>query len=276
MFDFNNENFPVEIQPIFDFRGERIEGNCCVVRTDTNTVLGVHGSRYKLVKHEDIIERVYDAVREADITNDFEIRFKYADNGAKMRGEVVFPDLTIQPKVGDISQFRVSFFNSYDASWSFSLAANALRLLCMNGMVRPEPTASYKFKHTQNINVEGAAQNVRRGVEGFLNEESRWVKWSKIHVSDFMAETFFKHTLAKVHTHQSKFKQNDKQLEKLLGIWNNERNTLGPNKWALYNAMTYWSSHTNDTKNPLVTQQMREEKVISAMNSKEFNHLEVY
>jgi desulfoferrodoxin (superoxide reductase-like protein) len=147
----------------------------------------------------------------------------------------------------------------------------------MNGMVRPEPTAYTKFKHTQNINIQGAADKVRVGVEAFLNEESRWQQWAQVRVSDIMAEEFFKHTLAKVHTHQSaKFKQNDKQLENLLGIWHGEKATLGPNKWALYNTMTYWSTHTHDSKNPLVAQQMREEKVISAINSKEFAHLEVF
>lgn len=268
--------FPVELQPIFDQHGNEIDGNKCVMRTDTNEVLGVHGSRYKLVKHEDIIERVYDAVKEANITSDFQIKYNYADNGAKLRGEVNFPDLTIEPKVGDISNFKVTFLNSYDASWSFQMAANALRLLCSNGMVRPEPTAKTRFKHTLNINVQGAADKVRLGVEGFMQEESKWAAWSRIQVDDYMAELFFKHTLAKAPSKQMlKHKQNDRQLEKLLGIWQNEKAALGPNKWALYNAMTYWSTHTNDTKNPLVAQQQREEKVMQAMNDSRFTHLEV-
>ena len=270
-------NFPVELQPVFDQNGNEIQGSKCVMRTDTNDVLGVHGSRYSMLRHDDIIDRVVSAVNEANISTDYEIKIKLADNGAKMRGEILFPNLIIQPKVGDISQFRVSFFNSYDASWTFSMAANALRLICTNGMVRPDSLAMTKFKHTLNINVEGAAEKVRIGVDAFYNEREKWSAWSNVHVNDHMAETFFKHTLAKAPSKQQlKHKQNDRQLEKLLSIWDAEKAQLGPNKWALYNAMTYWSTHTNELKNPLVAQHNREAAVISAMNDARFTHMEVF
>lgn len=272
----NLVDFPVETQPVFDQLGNEIHGSKCVVRTDTNTVLGVHGSRYHLVKHSDIIERVHDAVNAANISRDYQVKFSVADNGAKMRGDIIFPNITIAPKVGDISQFRVSFTNSYDASWSFSMMANALRLLCTNGMVTPNAYAHSKYKHTMNINIEGAADKVRIGVDGFFNEESNWKAWQQVHVDDRMAELFFKHTLAKAPSRQVlKHKNNEKQLENLLNIWSYEKSVLGPNKWALYNAMTYWSTHTGDLRNPIVARQRREDDVMKAMQSPQFTNLEV-
>lgn len=273
--DMNLIDFPVETQPVFDQLGNEIQGSKCVVRTDTNAVLGVHGSRYHLVKHSNIVDRVYDAVQTANISQDFQIKFSLADNGAKMRGDIIFPNITIAPKVGDISQFRVSFTNSYDASWSFSMMANALRLLCTNGMVTPNAYAHSKYKHTMNINIEGAANKVRIGLDGFFNEESNWKAWQQVHVSDAMAEKFFKATIAKSPSRQIiAQKSNEKQLESLLSIWAYEKSVLGPNKWALYNAMTYWSTHTSDLKNPIVARQRREDQVMSAMQDKHFTLLE--
>ena len=47
MLDFsaNSYDFPVETQPVFDQNGNEIVGSQCIMRTDTNQVLGVHGSR---------------------------------------------------------------------------------------------------------------------------------------------------------------------------------------------------------------------------------------
>ena len=43
--------------------------------------------------------------------------------------------------------------------------------------------------------------------------------------------------------------------------------TMGKNKWALYNAMTHWSTHTVDSSVPRVTQKNREKLVADAMKS---------
>ena len=56
----------------------------CIVRTDTNQVLGVHGSKYKAVKHDDVVNSVFDAVDAAGISNDYNHCIKTYDNGAKL------------------------------------------------------------------------------------------------------------------------------------------------------------------------------------------------
>ena len=110
MFDFPNIDwaFPVETQPIFDRNGVEIPGNQAVVRTDTNDVLGVHGSRYQIVSHDDVVNSIMDAVKEVDLSKDYTFDVKIADGGRKMRGEVLFNNLVVQPAVGDIVKFRQS------------------------------------------------------------------------------------------------------------------------------------------------------------------------
>ena len=60
----------------------------CIVRTDTNQVLGVHGSKYKAVKHDDVVNSVFDAVDAAGISNDYNHMIKTYDNGAKLKGVI--------------------------------------------------------------------------------------------------------------------------------------------------------------------------------------------
>lgn len=267
--------FPVEPQPIFDRLGNEIAGSQAVVRTDSNEVLGVHGSRYRILSHDDVVNSTLDAVKEADLSKDYEVKVHVIDGGRKMRGEILFNNITVEPAIGDIVKYRINFFNSYDASWSFSQAADGLRLWCLNGCTTPIGTARSRFKHTQSINIEGSAKKMANGIDAFMNNREQWANWMQIKVSDEMAELFFKHTIAKSPSRQQLVhKSNEKQLENLLSIWSTESNQLGPNKWALYNAMTYWATHTDDLRNPQVARRNREDSIAKAMTHDRFNQLE--
>jgi len=267
-YNFNSFNFPVEMQPIYDGLGNAIPDQRCVMRTDTNEVLGVHGSRYQIVTHDDVVNSLMDAMKTANISQDYETKFTVVEGGRKLRGEILFNDLTVQPKVGDYVKFRISFFNSYDASWSFSQAADGLRLWCMNGCTNAEHAAVSRFKHTQSINIEGSAAKMMIGLDTFINQPDRWRKWMTAPVTTDMAETFFKATVAKSYTLQQAGKTNEKQLERLLSIYCDEADSLGNNKWALYNCLTYWASHTSDLKNPEVARRNREDAIAKAMKHK--------
>ena len=63
-------------------------------------------------------------------------------------------------------------------------------------------------------------------------------------MSHDQAQTFFERTLAKAPSNLEELKTNNKQLEKLMGLWRENGNALGLNKWALFNACTYWQTHT--------------------------------
>ena len=260
--------FPTEIQPIFDRFGNEIPNQKCVMRTDTNAVLGVHGSRYSIVKHDDVVNSMMDALRAANVSQDYTTKFSVIEDGRKLRGEILFNDLTVQPKVGDYVKFRISFFNSYDGSWAFSQSADGLRLFCLNGMTRSDATAYSKFKHTQSINIDGSAAKMILGLETFMQQPAQWQAWTDHQIEYDAVETFFKSTIAKSFTHQTKERTNEKQLKKLLSIYSDEASNLGPNKWALYNCLTYWASHTSDLKNPEVTRRNREEAIAKAMQHK--------
>lgn len=270
-FSMNDFNFPVEQQPIHDQLGNIIAGHQAVVRTDTDQVLGVHGSRYKIVSHDDVVNSVLDGIKSADLSDDYEVSVDVLEDGRKLRGEILFNNLTVEPAVGDYVKFRVSFFNSYDASWSFSQQANGLRLWCLNGCTTPDTVARSRYKHTASINVEGAAAKVINGLEHFKSRKDVWQSWMQTKLEQTQIENFFKKTVCKAFTRQqSVTKTNEKQLENLLSIWNDERNSLGSNKWALYNCLTYWATHTQDLRKPEIAKYNRELQIASAMKSKQW------
>jgi hypothetical protein len=276
MLDFqsNSYNFPVEEQPVFTQDGELIPDHKCIVRTDTGKTLGMHGSRYKMIPHEDVVESIIDGVKASNLTSDYEVSVRVADDGRKLRGEIIFPDLVQEPAVGDYTQFRVSFFNSYDGSWPFSQQANGLRLWCLNGCTTPDAIAKSRFKHTSSVNVDGSAAKIIGGAEHFMGRSKEWQSWMRTRLNNDQVEQFFRSTICKVVTKQKQMvKTNEKQLENLISGWDREKADLGWNKWALYNCLTHWATHTNDLRSPEVARYNREILISNAMNHKLFTSM---
>ena len=278
----NHWDFPVEMMPTPNaVTGEPEPDAFQVVRTDTNSVLGHHGSRYKLVPHDDVVNSIEDAIKQADITKDYKLTVSVFENGRKMRGEVLFPDLTSEfkesPVVNDIVQARIVFTNSYDQSWSFYQSFDALRLWCTNGCTTPDAVTRTRNKHTTSLNVEGSALKIQKGAEHFHKRKDQWQVWLKRKLTDDWVELFFKKTIAKSFTRQ-KFGDgvnnvNNKQLENLLRIWDNEKNQLGNNQWALYNCLTYWATHTQDARTPHIQRHNREIEIAKAMTGDHWKSL---
>ena len=236
-----------------------------IVRTDTNQVLGVHGSKYKAIKHDDVVNSVFDAVSNANISSDSYHRIEVFEDGKKMRGTIFFPDLVIEPEVGDHIQFQIVFFNSYDGSWSFGQQAQGLRLWCMNGCTTPDTVAKTVAKHTTNVNVSASAAKIQVGLDAFFNSKDTYQMWMKQRVEHDDAEIFLKNTLCKVKNNTSIDKFNFKQLDNLMGKWFSNSGNLGKNKWALYNTLTEWATHTNESRSPAQTRRLRENQVAKAV-----------
>jgi len=271
MLDFNSEdyNFPVELQPVFTEEGNEIQNHKCVVRTDTGDTLGLHGNQYRIIPHDDVVNSIIDGVNAANLSTDYEVNVSVIDNGRKIRGEIVFGDIIQQPSVGDIIKYRISFFNSYDGSWAFAQQANALRLWCLNGCTTPDLIARSRFKHTASVDVLGSADKVISGADHFMNRAEEWQSWMKSQLNDDQAENFFRSTLCKVTTKQKQVeKTNERQLENLISGWQDEIRLLGRNKWALYNCLTSWATHTNDLRAPHVARYNREAAIGNAMRHK--------
>lgn len=274
MLDFTNTtndwNFETVKEPVMRPNGQIMENIYNLVRTDTDEVLHTHNNSYTVLSHDDAVNAAYDAVKEADISQDFSVDIKCMDSGRKLKGTILFNDLTIEPQKGDHVKLRMDFFNSYDASWAYANQLAGLRLVCTNGMVSPQAIAKVWARHTANINVQASVSQIAQGMDTFFHNKEQWQQWMKVKVSRNQAEALFKATVVKRRQKATDERHNAKQLEVLLGQLDNEFSTLGKNKWALYNCLTHWSSHTEASKTPEIAQRSREAKVASAMNSKEW------
>jgi len=243
-----------------------------VVRTDTNAVLGVHTGSYKLVPHADIVDKVNEAIKKASLSTNVEHTVETFENGAKLRGKFRFHDITVKdPVIGEMIRFDVDYLNSYDGQWSIMMRAQGYRLWCDNGCASPNPLTFDRRRHTSGFSIEGSAEKIKNSVKIFHEDRERWEAWSKQRLDFLDVQKLLEKTLCKSTTATTKSKVNQTRLENIMGQYRKESNELGSNKWALYNACTYWASHAGDKRwastQPHRAEVLRHAEVTSLLNS---------
>lgn len=276
MLDFSSAtwNFPVDTAPVYDVHGNKIDGYLSVVDTSRERTLAVHSDSYSLVPHSDVVEAIDAAVRSMNISSDMDVKIIDVDSGKKLRGQILFNDLVVEPDVGDYVAFSVNFFNSYDGSWSFGIEGQGHRLWCKNGCTTADTAARSRFKHTKNISVDAAVGQIARSLEIFHTMPEIWRDWMRTSVRPDDASLFFERTVAKApSTYLNDSKVNAKQHEALMRLFDSNASHLGANKWALYNTLTEWASHPHESKSPEITRRNREGQIASAMASAAWHRL---
>ena len=238
-----------------------------IIRTDTGAVLGTHGGAYQMITHSEVVDKMEQAARRSELSRDYTHTQRVYENGAKMRGTIAFNDLVIEPQVGDYIKFHVDYTNSYDGAWSIMIKAEGYRLWCSNGCASPKALSFDRNKHTSGFSLAGTQAKINNAITGFFDSEGIWQKYATQSVSQLEAETFLKATICKRNTNTTMIKVNETKLEKLMGLFRVEANKLGSNKWALYNALTYWSSHTQDANHPHRAEILRHNEVSKAIQT---------
>jgi hypothetical protein len=260
--------FEVERVPLEDCVSNLIDCNdlYAIRRKDSGDILHVAKKSYRLVPHADAVDVVEKAIAKAKIdTEGVEIKDYLSYKGAHFRRDYIFPNHIVEPNVGDITMFKVSVLNSIDGSTSLSANCAGHRLWCKNGMTMPEAAASYRSKHTSGLDLKHMASRLVSGMTLFHEQEGKWREWQNTPVSLAQGDAFIE-TLDFLTVTQK---------ESIKGYWAREAINLGMTKWALYNALTYYSSHHKITRykeneGAIITN--RENSITRAVGA--MNHLE--
>ena len=265
-----NWQFDTELVPLQIENGTIVNSHKALIRTDTEEVLAVHGNGYHIISHDDVVNSTYDAIKQADISSDYEFKVTDYDSGRKLKIDIIFPNLIVEPIVGDHIRFQTQVFNSYDASWSLSQQTKAFRLWCMNGCTTPDTISHQRTKHTKNgsLGLDAGASLMKQGLEQFFNDKDMWASYTKQPMNWTTVIDFFKYNLIKTkHRYTDHMEFNKKQLNNLISIHDEQVNHLGHTAWAAYNTMTQWATHTSDCAVPENAQRQRSDQIAKAMRS---------
>lgn len=232
----NGIDAPFRIIPAEQFRGlvrlKRNQHGASIPRT-LNIVSGTYNlvQNVELYTHieNEIIQRIH-----SDQLRDVNIIDRGAQHGRTTWREYHFP--SIARRIGNSDHqtnlgFRVVVKNGYGGS-ALHLYYGAIDFFCTNGVICGTFTSEYR-RHTKGLEIAGLAKGLDDALLQFDVMASKLSSWANVKVTNQQAMNLLRAIAS-----------SPRQFEKLNEQWLEERENRGDNKFALYSALTYYSSHS--------------------------------
>jgi hypothetical protein len=278
---------------------QKLEKYRGLISTHTGDVLNCRpiSDTYKLVNHSEIFEKQGNYLQEnSDLPlNNVEVIDRVFENGRRATRTIHFNDLKIDVGQNDLVKCRLDVFNSVDMSWAFQVFSGAYRSLCQNTQVfGGEKAYQHKHMHTQNLNVDAMLTNAQTSLQAWNENKEQMLAWKKSPISDQEFAQFLTNTLCKVEhgrgtrlVADTTHKVNNKLLNFMVDVFQKESQDCGRNMWSAYNALTYWSTHTDasyidrngkdqtlgETKSKHTVQLQRQSKIRQLLDTKDWQEL---
>ena len=231
-----------------------------IYREDTGAQLGVHGLDYKAVAPHEMIDVTRAIIERSDLdTTGIQETIRTSHNGSRTFVQYKLPAHTFTTPDGDTASLGLLAVSSFDGTWPFMISAAAIQQACTNLQVFVSgEVAVFKAKHTRHLNIELGGRVITKALDLFENERELWSQWSAQPMSDFMAFQEIVQALkvdsaqkiinnrptASVESVMGEMPRTNPSLEYIYAAWHKYKRRLGANRWAFYNALTDWSTHS--------------------------------
>jgi hypothetical protein len=236
----------------------KMDNQTLVYRPDTMDILGRSRSKqYKIVEPTELYTaHAKKLLEQTDLPlNDVIVDDYIYEGGRKQKRTVTLPSLTKQMNDGSKVSMRSDIFNSVDMSWMYQAFAGAYRDLCRNTLVfGGQRMYHIRQKHTKGLNVMSTLKSVAKTFELFNENQELMDKMLKQEISlKTMAHILASNICKKKEGSGKKLLDdtsisvNYKLLDYFIDRIEQESGNLGYTVWNLYNALTHWSTHIDDT-----------------------------
>jgi hypothetical protein len=211
-------------------------------------------STYKLIPHHELFSEQAKILGQSDLPLDnITVVDQLYKDGLQAHRIIYFHDL--EKSVGEKQDkvlCRIDIFNSCDMSWSFQVFSGAYRDLCRNTMVFGGQKSYHQIaKHTRNLSTTALMTKASIGLEHWTNQSEQMDNWvnSQMNIEQF--GNILKETICKKKGKSAELNLtnpvNETKLNYLLNRFEKEQTELGQTMWTGYNALTHWSTHTDET-----------------------------
>ena len=209
---------------------------------------------YQLVPHHELFAEQAKILGQSDLPLDnVTIKDQLYKDGLQAHRTIFFHDLeTTVSNNKDKVLSRIDIFNSCDMSWSFQVFSGAYRDLCRTTLVFGGQKAYHQqAKHTRNLSTTALMTKASIGLEFWNNQKETMLNWRAKDMSLEQFGQILKQTICKKRSKSAELNLtnpiNETKLNYLLDRFEKETPDLGNTMWAGYNALTHWSTHTDET-----------------------------
>lgn len=246
-----------------------------VVNGDSDEIVGVVSTKYKVLENMQFFTTVEQALRESipeSMLEGMMVRDKMSGRGAWCQREYVFPAFAEEisnSQYRTSAGFRVVAWNSYDGSASAGVLSGLIDFICTNGMIVGRDIAKELRRHSARLepklfvprlrdNIEHIGENIA-AIRHMANKRLDW---------DASLELLEKHF-------------SGARAAQIISRTKTEAERRGETVQALHAALTVYSSHvtegfgtrSDDPEREARTLRGREDEVMRLMSTKEWQEL---
>jgi len=235
-------NFPQVREDVVSF-GRRTRTYCpdhkAIVNPDNGKTFAIVSKNYKLVKHEQAIETVLSAVKEAPEFGKFTTDINIIDDGRKMTAELKFHETKFEIANGDFINPTINIRNSYDCSWKYVVMFGAFRLVCSNGLTIGQRFARYIKLHTQSLNQENVKRVLLKGMEEYSDQTKLWERW----VDQVTTQNEYERVMTNIGLNKKETQLINDEVEISSDIMLDAIKTRTLSKWIFFNIIMQFITH---------------------------------
>jgi hypothetical protein len=238
-----NALFNVREEAIQTASGIVIPGKKTLINERTGMPMSVVSTSYRTVSNEEIFNSFLRNVIDSGIdATDAEVNVKFANNGAKTMVDFRFPNETITT-AGDTSptQLQIVALNSFDGSTRYVTKVGGFRIKCLNGQIIGKTVGAYSSTHNPSLDVEAGAAKVIAMLQNFRTAGEYWTGMMARRINNDTAMAVIGQFFNVDHNDQKAM--STKTVLTVVNKWDAYSNELGPNAYALYNALTDYVTH---------------------------------
>lgn len=237
---------PIDATEPIAYRSAReVKGQFATVRTDTNTVLGIVGSRYEIIQNTEAFGFFDTIIGEGHAS--------YETAGALGNGETVFITAKLPTKLivnkEDIDKYLL-FTMAHDGSGSIQIMFTPIRVVCNNTLSAAIAgnTNKVSIRHTKNAQSRIDEAHKILGISGEQAEkyERAFTKFSQVKISDVQLNNFIDNVFSfETNEEDISTKANNKRDNILeyyeVGVG---QEGIQGTVWGAYNAVTGYLQNT--------------------------------
>jgi len=217
---------------------QRASNYKAIVNPETGKVYSIVSQDYKLIRHEDAVQRIESTIDENLELGKYKTDTEFYNDGARMRMIYRFYKKSVEIKKGDNVNPELHLFNSYDTTWPFIVLIGAFRIVCTNGLVVGEKFLHFRKRHVYDFDQMDIKEQVSTALKRFNLQTKQWKRWAELRLTE---KTYTKVMNAMKFGKKAMENIEERTAQEAEGFADNGFPIM--NLWIFYNVLTWYITH---------------------------------
>jgi len=209
-----------------------------IVNPETGKVFSIVSKDYRLIRHEEAIQKVEHVLSEFPDIGKCIIKTEFYNDAARMKRTYRLKEKTTELRRGDYIDPEIQLYNSYDTSWPFVLNLGVHRVVCKNGLTVLEKYFHLRRRHVVYLERVDLQEQITTAFRHFDLQAGLWKKWTdrrlteRTYIKVLETMKFGKHATGEIEEHTAREAEGfDDNKFPIISVW------------LFFNVLTWYITH---------------------------------